>query len=87
MAIPQTMHALLLKADGFSSTGVPASDLKDVAPFVEHGEVPVPGPGPGQVLIRVRASMVNPSDLSFIQGNYGQPRVKGAPAGFEGVGE
>ncbi|MBZ0129021.1 MAG: zinc-binding dehydrogenase [Rhodobacteraceae bacterium] len=81
------MHALLLKADGFSSTGVPASDLKDVAPFVEHGEVPVPVPGPGQVLIRVRASMVNPSDLSFIQGNYGQPRVKGAPAGFEGVGE
>ena len=31
--------------------------------------------------------MVNPSDLAFIQGGYGQPRVKGAPAGFEGVGE
>lgn len=87
MALPQTMHALLLKGDGFSSTGVPASELKDMAPLVEHGEVPLPVPGPGQVLIRVTASMVNPSDLSFIQGNYGQPRVKGAPAGFEGVGE
>jgi NADPH:quinone reductase-like Zn-dependent oxidoreductase len=30
---------------------------------------------------------VNPSDVAFVQGVYGQPRVAGEPAGFEGVGE
>ncbi|MCX8953484.1 zinc-binding dehydrogenase, partial [Ruegeria sp. NA] len=50
-------------------------------------ELPVPNPGPGQVLIRLRASSVNPSDLHFIKGEYGQPRVKGAAAGFEGCGD
>ncbi|MEQ8737418.1 MAG: zinc-binding dehydrogenase, partial [Hoeflea sp.] len=30
---------------------------------------------------------VNPSDIYFIKGEYGQPRIKGAAAGFEGVGE
>jgi NADPH:quinone reductase-like Zn-dependent oxidoreductase len=30
---------------------------------------------------------INPSDVAFIAGAYGQPRVAGVPAGFEGVGE
>ena len=30
---------------------------------------------------------VNPSDIHFIKGEYGQPRVKSVPAGFEAVGE
>jgi NADPH:quinone reductase-like Zn-dependent oxidoreductase len=30
-------------------------------------ELPVPRPGPGQVLIRVAASPINPSDLMFIR--------------------
>jgi NADPH:quinone reductase-like Zn-dependent oxidoreductase len=31
------------------------------------------------VLVKVRMASVNPSDLYFIKGEYGQPRVKGAP--------
>jgi NADPH:quinone reductase-like Zn-dependent oxidoreductase len=49
--------------------------------------IAVPRPGPSQVLIKVRLASINPSDVVFIQGRYGQPRVRGRPAGFEGVGE
>ncbi|MFC3119164.1 alcohol dehydrogenase catalytic domain-containing protein [Jhaorihella thermophila] len=49
--------------------------------------MPVPQPGPGQVLVKMRMSSVNPSDQHFIKGEYGQPRIKGAPAGFEGCGD
>ena len=56
-------------------------------PYVEPGTIAVPQPGPSQVLIKVRLASINPSDVSFIKGQYGQPRKKGQPAGFEGVGE
>jgi NADPH:quinone reductase-like Zn-dependent oxidoreductase len=46
----------------------------------------VPQPGPGQVLVKVGLGGINPSDLHFIKGEYGLPRVKGAPGGFEGMG-
>jgi NADPH:quinone reductase-like Zn-dependent oxidoreductase len=49
-------------------------------------EVPEPVPGPGQVLVRMIASPVNPSDLLLVRGEYGrQPRLPATP-GFEGVG-
>lgn len=85
--IPKTMRAIVLKEDGYSPDALPASQVREVERYLELAEVPVPEPGPDQVLIKVTAAMVNPSDLAFIQGGYGQPRVKGAPAGFEGVGE
>jgi NADPH:quinone reductase-like Zn-dependent oxidoreductase len=53
---------------------------------LELTEVALPAPAPGQVVIEVILSPVNPSDLFFVQGGYGQPRVQGQAAGFEGVG-
>lgn len=83
---PAKMQAVLLREDGYAADAIPASQVRDVSRFLEHAEVDVPVPGPGQVLIKVIGSMVNPSDLSFIQGGYGQPRVQNTPAGFEGIG-
>lgn len=47
----------------------------------------VPEPGPGQVLVRVLASPVNPSDVSFCRGLYGIDRSLPTTPGFEGCGE
>lgn len=49
-------------------------------------EVPVPRPGPGEVLVKVFASPLNPSDLMFIQGLYGFKKPLPAIPGFEGSG-
>lgn len=54
--LPQTMRALVVDAPG-------------AAPRVE--ERPLPRPGPGEVLVRVAASPINPSDLMTVQGLYG----------------
>ncbi|WP_372884937.1 alcohol dehydrogenase catalytic domain-containing protein [Shimia sp.] len=84
--LPETMFAVLQKGEGYSgqSTGPVIEDGSD---YLEAAEIPVPAPGPGQVLIRLRVASVNPSDLHFIKGEYGQPRIKGNPAGFEGCGD
>ena len=49
-------------------------------------ELPVPSPGPGQVLVRVAASPINPSDMMFIRGLYGFKKPLPAVPGFEGSG-
>jgi NADPH:quinone reductase-like Zn-dependent oxidoreductase len=61
--------------------------IDSLEPYLEYGSLPVPRPGSGRGAVRVRMASVNPSDLYFIKGEYGQPRVKGAAAGFEGVGD
>jgi NADPH:quinone reductase-like Zn-dependent oxidoreductase len=49
-------------------------------------DVAAPQPGRGEVLVRMLASPINPSDLMFISGSYGiKPRLPATP-GFEGVG-
>jgi len=85
--IPAKMQAVLLRQGGYASDAIPASQVREVAQWLEQGELPLPQPDADQVLIKVKAAMINPSDLAFIQGGYGQPRVQGAAAGFEGVGE
>lgn len=48
--------------------------------------LPVPKPGPGQVLVKMAASPINPSDLNFIQGQEGSGNQKPIVPGFEGSG-
>ena len=49
-------------------------------------EVPVPRPGPGEVLVRMAAAPINPSDLNFMRGAYGEHRSFPVVPGFEGSG-
>lgn len=49
-------------------------------------DVPTPTPGRGEVLVRMLASPVNPSDLLYISGNYTLKPSLPATPGFEGVG-
>ena len=49
-------------------------------------QVPVPTPGPGQVLVRMAASPINPSDVMFTRGLYGLTKPVPAIPGFEGAG-
>lgn len=85
MTLPKTMTALRQLHSGYSDT--PADQtLSDLSPFVELAEVPLPNVGAGQALIKVTRAAVNPSDVAFIKGVYGQPRAKGIAAGFEGTG-
>ena len=43
---------------------------------------PVPKPGPNQVLVKVAASPINPSDLSFMDGNYAFKKQTPVVPGF-----
>jgi NADPH:quinone reductase-like Zn-dependent oxidoreductase len=71
------MNALLLLGDGYERKPT-SSELEAMEPYVVPGRI--------GVLIKVSLAAINPSDVMFIKGQYGQPRVKGQPAGFEGVG-
>ncbi|WP_120635428.1 alcohol dehydrogenase catalytic domain-containing protein [Ruegeria sp. EL01] len=85
-ALPSSMFATTLKYDGYSGA-MTGPVIEDAADWLAEAELPVPEPGPGQVLIRLRTASVNPSDIHFIKGEYGQPRFKGTAAGFEGCGD
>ncbi|MEJ8561839.1 zinc-binding dehydrogenase [Yoonia sp. GPGPB17] len=86
MTLPNEMTALVQLHDGYAGTQS-GPNIADLTPFLEKRSVAVPTPGKGQAVIKVNLAAVNPSDIHFIKGEYGQPRVKGMPAGFEGVGE
>jgi NADPH2:quinone reductase len=74
MTIPSTMRAAQLSA----YDGKPDS--------ISVAEIPMPHVGPGKVLIKVHASPINPSDLMFVQGQYGFKKPLPAVPGFEGSG-
>ena len=48
---------------------------------------PVPKPGKDEVLVKVAASPINPSDLAFLDGNYGFDKSPPVVPGGEGSGK
>ena len=71
--IPEIMTAVVLQSyDGADALAIE--------------ERPVPRPGPDEVLIKVAASPINPSDLAFLEGNYGTEKTPPVVAGLEGSG-
>jgi len=55
-------------------------------PLLEVGKRPVGEPATGQVLIKVMASPINPSDLIFLSGHNPNARKLPSVPGFEGSG-
>ncbi|RFC63680.1 oxidoreductase [Fulvimarina endophytica] len=83
--LPNTMKALVLKNEGYAET-MEGPSLDDLSRWASLEEIEVPSPGERQVVVRMALANVNPSDLHYIKGEYGKPREKGRPAGFEGCG-
>lgn len=71
--IPDQMTAVVL--DSYS--GVEALRVE---------QRPVPRPGHNEVLVKVAASPINPSDLAFLEGRYGFKKPPPVIPGFEGSG-
>jgi NADPH:quinone reductase-like Zn-dependent oxidoreductase len=84
--LPHTITALIVTQGGYNARPEGGIAFESLDPYLELGEVAVPVLADQQVLIEVAMAAINPSDLHFLKGEYGQPRIKGAPAGFEGVG-
>lgn len=70
---------------GFALKIIESADAPLAERLVELHK-PLPSLKPGQVLLKVLASVVNPSDLIYLKGKYGLPPVADAYAGFEGCG-
>ena len=71
--IPEQMTAVVL--DSYSG-----------AEALRVEQRPVPNPGKDEVLVKVAASPINPSDLAFLDGNYGFDNPPPVVPGGEGSG-
>ena len=80
------MKAILLTGDGYAGTAT-GPLIDNASDWVELATVPLPVCDISQALIRMRCASVNPSDIHFLKGEYGQPRIRGQAAGFEGCGD
>jgi NADPH:quinone reductase-like Zn-dependent oxidoreductase len=63
-----------------------ALELREYGGPLHLVEKPVPRAGPGEVLVRVAAAPINPSDLGFIAGRYGIKKPLPVVPGWEGSG-
>jgi NADPH:quinone reductase-like Zn-dependent oxidoreductase len=63
-----------------------AAGIEDAVANLRIEERPVPAPGRGEVLVRMEAAPVNPSDLLFLQGLYGVKKQLPTVPGWEGAG-
>ncbi len=72
--VPGTMRAVVLH------------DARGGIDSLRIDELPVPKPGPGEVLVKISATPVNPSDLRFLKGMYGITKPVPVVPGFEGSG-
>lgn len=71
--LPNEMRLLSLKA--YEGAGA-----------LELTHQPIPKPSGNQLLVKMHAAPINPSDLLFIAGNYGQRKPLPVAPGFEGSG-
>ena len=74
MTLPTRMQAVVVRAYGPGFDGMALAERPVLAPVGD------------QVLVRVAASPINPSDLSFVQGQYGVRKPLPAVGGFEASG-
>jgi len=71
--LPKTMKAAVLHAyEGASA--------------IQVEERPLPQPRAGEVLVKIAAAAINPSDLLFIEGRYGFKKALPVVPGFESAG-
>jgi NADPH2:quinone reductase len=77
--IPETMKAVVVRE------AIKKYDAS-IREVITVDDVPVPKPRAGQVLVRVEFSTVNPSDTSYLKGQYGREFAPPCGAGFEGTG-
>lgn len=73
--IPTTMRALVLHAYDLDSYGSLTLEAR-----------PTPRPGKGEVLVRMAASPINPSDLAALRGFHGVKKALPLVPGLEGSG-
>jgi len=52
-----------------------------------YGTMPIPTPGPGQILVKLEACTINPSDLFMMQGQYNIKHTYPFVPGWEGSGQ
>jgi NADPH:quinone reductase-like Zn-dependent oxidoreductase len=53
---------------------------------LHHRTLPTPTPGPGEVVVKMAAAPINPSDLGVLRGSYGSERSLPIIPGNEGSG-
>lgn len=70
-----------------ANTALRFHEFGDPLKVLRQEDLPIGPPGPGQVVIRMLASPINPSDLGSIAGTYGELPALPAVAGREGIGE
>lgn len=76
--MPEIMNALVIENYN--------TNLIRALSGIKMMEIPVPVVSRGQVLIKVDAAPVNPSDIAFLRGGYNIRRTLPAVPGFEGAG-
>lgn len=86
MTLPTEMQALVVTEDGYAARDARLATER-LDNFLALKRIAVPAPKTGEVLVKIGYASVNPSDIAFVQGSYGQPRVAGQAAGFEAMGE
>ncbi len=86
MAIPTSITGLVQTQNGYNLNPEGHIRFDTFEPYLELRDVDVPELDENHVMIEMTMASINPSDLHFLKGEYGQPRVAGKPAGFEGVG-
>lgn len=86
MAIPTSITALVQSQHGYNPEPEGHIRFESFDPYLELREISAPDLDENHVFIEMTMASINPSDLHFLKGEYGQPRVAGKPAGFEGVG-